>query len=169
MTAIRRDGCHQDEFRQWIQENPRLDSLRCGLVVTDCDLLLHKYKTHQDKIGSRAVQHMMWLEYKQFGAPLRPTQRDTLGMLHQVFRTKNRTVKSPLNNCDVTLRFWGVHLLRMSGADPFDSKWLFWDKRKINLYDLEQLLRFDINPFNLMPITDRRHHKQGNDGYSAAS
>jgi hypothetical protein len=167
MTMPRRDGFYQDGFRKWVQENPRLDSVRNGLVVTDFDLLFHKYKTHTDKISTRSVQHMMVVEYKRHGAKLPPTQRDTLGMFHQIFRARRRVVKSPLTGCEVTLRFWGVHVLRFEGESPNDSKWMIWDKQKINLYDLEQLLRFEINPFNLMPIADRRHHKLGSDGYAA--
>lgn len=164
MTTPRRDGNHADEFRRWVQANPRLDSTKAGLVATDCDLLLHKYKTHYDRCGDRTVQHMMWLEYKQFGAQLSPSQRDTLFMLHQALKTKTRKVKSSITGDVVTLRFWGVHVLRMSGADPTESSIMFWNKRRINVYDLEQLLRFDINPITLKPMEDRRHHTVNGDG-----
>ena len=158
MTMHRRDSCHQDEFRHWVQANPRLDSVRKGLVITDFDLLFHKYKSHIDRQGNRDVQHMMIVEYKRYCAKLPETQRDTLGMFHQIFRTKTRMVKSVLTGKLVRLRFWGCHVLRMDGAGPEDSRHMIWDRTRINVYDLECILRFDIDPIRLRPLEDRRHH-----------
>lgn len=162
MTAIRRDGKEQDEFREWLRRHPLLDSVRNGWVQTDCDLLIHKYKNGNDRLGQREVQCMMWIEYKQFGADLTKSQEDTLGQFHEMFNERRRRVKSRAIGRRVTLWFFGVHLLRMSDATPDTSEWLEWNRKRITLEKLLGILNFNFHPFTMEPLSVRRHHAERN-------
>lgn len=167
MTAPRRDGRDDDEFRAWCRRQPELHSVREGMALSDFDMVLHRYKTHQDKIGTRDIQCMMLLEYKRYAAPLPPSQRDTLGIFHQMFdRRMRKRVKSPMTGGMVLVNYYGVHVLRMSGGTPHTSEWIEWDRRRIDINKLFLLMRMDLSPFfPFRPITHRRHHRVGRDGY----
>lgn len=137
--------------------------------VSDIDGLLMFHKHHTDRIGPRDVQHMMMVEYKTYGAKPPMSQHDSLSMLSQALckvsktskrkrSAKSQPVWSPMAKRNVTLKTWGAHLLVFSATSPADSSAITWNGKQINTYDLECLLRFELNPWTLKALRDRRHH-----------
>ena len=179
-------GCiHPAEiaFRQWIRNCPDLDSSpkKAAVVLFDCDILLHKYLIHSDKIGNRDIQAMMFIEVKANMSEPTESQRDTLYIFNQILRNRRPTpaakyrkrqaennglltkVFSSISNKWINIRLFGGHLLQMSDDNPFDSHQMRWDKREVIDYNtLLQLLRFEIDPDTLRTIEWRRHHKSQN-------
>jgi len=131
----------------------------CGFVANDCDVIIHRYLTCYDGIGSREIQAMMDIETKTRGAFPSRGQLDTL-YKRDLFKGKKITN-------DQYIRFFGVFVLVMSGTSPDDSIWMKWRRfrdRKlqvhaINMAQLIQLLRFEIDPRNFVRQPFRRHHK----------
>lgn len=157
----------ETQFSKWVNKHHLLPNT--VLVVTDVDGMLVFHKHHEDMIGGRDVQHLMLIEYKTRGADCSDSQRDTLKMLSQALSkvtsktkrpraAKSQRVFSSMRCGDVTLKTWGVHLLQFSGTSPADSKQMRWDGKKIGQWELECLLRFELNPWTLKPHRDRRHH-----------
>lgn len=165
-------------FDRWIRNCSELDSspFKAALAIFDCDLLIHKYVTPTDKLGTRKLQAMMFVEVKSHGSVLTPSQRDTLYIFNQILRNRKRTptkpkipqqaetlpnaVYSPYNDEIITLRGFGGHWLQMSNNDPVDSEILKWDKKRITYEMLIGILRFDLDPDSLKKLEWRRHHKQ---------
>lgn len=157
----------ESPFSEWVRRHPVLPA--AVLVVSDVDGMLVFHKYHEDRIGGRDVQHLMLLEYKTNGAMCTDSQRDTLKMLSQALSrvtskrkrpraAKSQRVFSSISRRDVTLKTWGVHLLQFEATSPEDSEWMKWDGKKIGRWELECLLRFELNPWTLRPNSDRRHH-----------
>ena len=164
MTVLRRDGVHRSSLAEWMRAHPGLDSRNAGLAITDIDWVIHRYVVYHDRVGDRTIQHIMFLEEKTHSRDVPFAQRDTLHLLSQfmptnpgqVSRKKVRTIRGDW----VQLKWWGLHVVKFSGAGPLDSELIEWDGRPINLNALGQLLRFDLSPLTLRPISDRRHHVQ---------
>jgi hypothetical protein len=162
MTTPRRDD-KQEPWAAWVQENPRLHSVRDGLCCTNSDLWVHRYATKPDKVGTRELQHLMLIEVNTFGAVMdERSQGDTYHLIDQVMRRdrgkrgryyKRRTGEKRWVRC------WGVHYIRMSGDTPPNSEWLTWDGKEVTVLQLEELLRFERDPDTLKPRSDRRHHR----------
>ena len=89
MTAPRRDG-EEEPWRKWIRQNPRLDSIRDGIALTDCDMWIHRYKVNTDRVSTREVQHLMLVEVKTFSADVPDSQRDTYQIINAILRTADR-------------------------------------------------------------------------------
>jgi len=151
----------ETDFERWVRNCPALDSVREGIVRFDLDLLLHKYKTHEDGKGSREVQHLMFIEVKTNMASPSAAQTDTLSMLNQVLRnrrpnvnSRNRfqaelapvKVKSKMLGKMVTLKMYGGHLLQFDGTDPTNSTQMKWDGKDIDPSWLVDLLTFVRDP-----------------------
>ena len=167
----------EQPFKEWIRNHPRLDSRKHGIAVFDCDQIIHRYKIHADRYGSRDVQAVMFIEVKTHGADVTPSQLDTLSMFAQVLRNGRQTPTSPKHGRhasnhvpptavyskmlqkNVQLRLYGGHLLRMSGDTPDDSEWMEWDRKPITRSTLVKLLRFELEPHTLRPMSWRRHHR----------
>lgn len=170
----------ESAFERWMRNCPDLESGPNGAAVVrfDCDILLHKYIIHNDNIGRRDIQAMMFIEVKTFMAEPTEAQRDTLYIFNQILRNRRPTpaakfrrkqaqnntiytkVFSSISNKYVNIRLFGGHLLQLNKDDPFNSPILRWDKKElIDYYTLLQLLRFEIDPDTLRPIEWRRHHK----------
>lgn len=167
----------ESAFERWMRDNPALDPRMAGIVRFDCDILLHKFMTYEDKRGIRDVQGLMFIEVKCFGAGLRDAQRDTLSMLSQVLRNRKANMHSQkrgphatdhippaktfskMFNRWVEMRMFGGHLLQLETDDPVTSNWMMWDNKKIDIELLTQILRFEIDPDTLGKIDLRRHHK----------
>lgn len=179
MTRTRRDAADETPFGKWMRGNPRLDSDRYvhGIGATDIDMIIHKYKRDYDRVGcvvgQRLVQHMMCIEVKTFGAEPSDSQTDTLRLFNaallnlSVERQQDRRlprtcrVKKCVNlwNEKVDLKMWGFHLLQLSDAEPIHSE-MRWNRNwRISVYELECLIRFELNPWTLKELSDRRHHK----------
>lgn len=172
MTAKRRDCESQPGFLGWLRDNERLDSIKNGVVATDCDLWIHKYKT----IGSREYQFLMLLEIKEYGKHVDKWQRDTLHIANQLLRNrKNKTkfqvsdeprvssVFSVLANRHVSVCCFGVHslIIHGDGRDTSECR-LTWDsKHEITAAQLESLLLFEIDPDDLSVLDHRPSGKGG--------
>lgn len=126
----------------------------------DGDWIVQRYLVHSDRMGARAINHVMFIEEKSNGADLTFGQRDLMFILHQLFRWADRKYKrfKTVRGDWVRVRWWGYFKLRYSGATIEDSEFILWNKRQITLHELEQLLRFELNPRTLRPRSDRRHH-----------
>lgn len=171
----------QSEFSRWLSNNTRLDSIKHSLCAIDIDMMLHKFRTSKQ---GRKFQLMMEIEVKTFGAYPSEAQRDTSLMRLQFLRNRMSTptkeeafsklgkpvkVLSVLSKEEILLRHFGIFLLRFSHAGPESSDWIEWcgsrysgkfQRRRIDLHQLESLLRFDIDPdtFDDMEETLRLHH-----------
>jgi hypothetical protein len=158
MTTPRRDG-QNDPWKDWVQENPALDSICAGLSICDSDLWIHRYMSHVDKVGTRDLQHIMLTEWKTFGRTAPFAQADTLHLIDQILRRRgDRRPYYTIKGKRMWVRCWGVHHVTLSGSRPDDSDWMTWDSKPVKVDALEELLRFDRDPYTLKPRTDRRHH-----------
>jgi hypothetical protein len=166
MTSNRRDCEEQSGFLGWLRDNPRLDSIKQGVVATDCDLWIHKYKT----LGSREYQFLMLLEIKEYGKQVDKWQRDTLHIANQLLRNRRNKTKfqkssepriervfSVLANKHVNVCCFGVHSLIVHGdGRKTDSCRLTWDSQhEITAEQLESLLLFDMDPDDLSKLDHR--------------
>lgn len=163
----------EDEISQWCRNHPLLDSQN-GFTFMDKDLICHRWKTTH----GREFQCLMFVEFKSRGAQLNDTQRDTMHMTNQMFRTDcttptkkakphthqtPRSVFSAMCERRVKVKAFGFHLVRMDGRTPDTSTEIFWDKQKITVEQLISLLRFDLNPDTLRPMDWRIHHRPKSD------
>lgn len=158
---------HETSFGRWIRNNKELDS-KIGYSVIDQDYWIHQYKRHQ----SREFQCIMGIEIKTFGMELTDSQRDTLHIINQLMRNRRQVNlnyqagsgttalgKSTLTGKNIILRAYGMHVLTFSHLGPYDSEWISWDKKRINIKILTKILRFDLDPDTLRKLDLRLHHK----------
>jgi len=100
-------------FCDWMRSNPELPSYSAshaiGFVATDVDVLVHRYLTSVDGVGSRQVQSLGQIEVKTHGGDIHKSQRDTLYKSH-VFSEGTQTIAGQY------CRHWGVACLFMSGT-----------------------------------------------------
>lgn len=155
-------------FGRWIRNNSDLES-QYGYCVTDQDYWIHRFKTY----GNRAFQLLMLVEVKTNGASLTPAQTDTLHIINQFLRNRRSTptkesgwqpgnvlnAYSTMNGAQVSVRAYGMHVLKFSGLGPDDSAEIWWDDNLICPEKLTQILRFDLDPDSLRPIDLRNHHR----------
>lgn len=161
-------------FCRWMRDQEELDSRRNGIVRTDCDHIILRYKTH--KTG-RELQLMMIVEVKEFGRDPDPTQKDMLSFLSQTIwhslrgknmhkATTDRTLrlKSWILGRDVNVRNLGVHLLQFEKTSPKDSEWIRWNYHEVDEATLIQILAMNVRPDNPKRSIDEflrdRHKKQ---------
>lgn len=157
MTIAWRSDIPQTGFMAWLRANPRLHSIRDGVVATDCDVWIHRYKT----VGGREFQFLMLLEVKEHGKEISDTQRDTLHVANQLLRNRRNKIRyqaddgprickvySAASRRDVFVCCFGVHLLTIYGDGTHADKCrMTWDHRfEINADQLEQLLLFELDP-----------------------
>jgi hypothetical protein len=168
MTTKRRDG-KGEPFGDWIRSHPGLDSIRERLSVTDSDYWIHQYRSHRDKVGSRAVDSIMLLEVKTFFKDVEFAQRDTLHIVHQLLRIasvgtdgKRRFVRVKGTRASERriARCFGVHVLRMTSDRPETSGLMYWDGMVVDEGMLVELLSFIRDPDHPRRFlsTARRHH-----------
>jgi hypothetical protein len=159
MTAPRRDGQHLSGFSKWTREEPRIAS-RLGYAMLDIDFVWHQWLAREDRIGQRTVNHLMLIEEKSRGKDLQMSQRDTMYLIDQAMTDcdKRRLMVRTIRGDKVRIRWWGYHKLRYAGDAPDTSEWITWDKKPVSLDELVAILRFELNPRNLKPLDDRRHH-----------
>lgn len=170
-------------FERWFRNEPQLES-SSGLVRFDLDLLLHRYRTDEDKRGNLERQYLMFVEVKTRDGKMAPSQRDTLGTLDQVLRNRKTNVNnkrkgrhaidhSPLAKVtslmrkrQVELRMFGGHVLVLSGKDPVDSSWMKWGGSHlpfiaIDKATLVKVLRFENDPDSPLKKLDVRRRWDG--------
>ncbi len=158
MTNKRRDGKQQTPFSMWCRANPQLDSLQCCLATQDIDWIWHQYKVKTDRVGTREINHILLIEEKSFGADLTISERDVMFQLDQILSRTNTERVMTVRKQWIDVRFWGYFKLRYSGATLPASDTVWWNKTIITLKQLEQILRFEINPRTFAARDDRRHH-----------
>lgn len=143
-----------------MRTNPRLDSRDFGLSITDSDLWVHRYLTKVDRCGTREINHLMLVEVKTFSATVPFAQADTFAVINAVLhKADGIMIPLPAPQKGVRMiRVWGVHVLRMTDASPEESQYMWWDDKKIDLPMLEEVLRFERDPFTMRKRSDRRHH-----------
>ena len=175
MTRAWKAETTQTGIHGWIRNNPNLDSVRAGLTVMDSDLWVHRYKTE----GGREFQFLMLVEIKEFGKDMDRSQRDTLHIINQLLRNRRNVrpewnadecdgrpritrVHSLISNQTVSVLCYGAHRLSVHGDGTY-TQWnrLTWDnKKEISYEQLEQLLRFELDPDTLGKLDhrpDQRH------------
>ena len=157
MTCKRRDG-QDTPFGAWLRANTLLDSRRDGMCPIDQDFWIHRYMTPVDRVGTREIQHLMFVEVKCFGAVVPEHERDTFSVVHQILRQKPRYFLPRRNGLKRLVHSWGVHLLVFSDDSPQTSEWIRWDKTIVTPKQLTAVLKFELNPFTLRPRSERRHH-----------
>jgi hypothetical protein len=173
MTERRRDGQNKGTWSEWIREHPELDSNVAKLSVQDNDYWVHCFSERNEKHRSTLkarVDHVMLLEVKAFGADQPFAQQDTLDVINQILRLstvkndRRRVLRIRDNRRGrvgvIRLERWfGYHILRMSGATPDRSQKLLWDEVPICEPYLVELLRFERDPDHpTKPLETRRHH-----------
>jgi hypothetical protein len=168
-------------FNQWVRLHPLLKSNpdEAAIVITDIDMVIHKFKTVVNKIGTRNVRLMMYVEVKTNGALVESTQEETLSIFSQnvttaprwKFQKANgqfecghfqnaRRVKVTYGGTEAQLFDYGVHYLFLSGSTPKDSRTIQWDKLTITEEQLVKILRFDVRPDDPeKPMEIRRRKK----------
>ncbi len=160
-------------FGRWMRDQELLDSQKHGIVRTDCDHIILRYKTRQ----GRDFQLMMIVEAKEFGAEPDKSQRDMLSFLSQAIRIKGKNLHdvptarslrlwSKMAGREVLVREFGVHLLQFERTSPDDSNWIKWDRSLVDAEKLVQILAMNVHPdFTDRPmdefLRDRHRRKQG--------
>ena len=159
MTIKRRDGKSQTPFSEWIRNNPCLDSSN-GFSCMDIDWIWHQYLVSGDTIGTRTVNHIMLIEEKTCLADISHAERDSMLILKQALEIADRCGRKFLTarKDKLRVRFWGYFKLRHDGKPFSQHSIIYWNKRKINLDQLEKILQFKLNPRTLISHSDRRHH-----------
>lgn len=171
----------ENAFKRWVRNHPQLHSMEAGIVVYDCDMLLHKFMVKKDGVGTRDIQCIMFIEVKRYMAKPTPAQLDTLSVFSSALRNRKDNMHkekrgrhlenhhpptkawSKMHNKEIELRMFGAHLLQFSGSGPDDSAEILWDGKKIDTLMLIQLLRFERDPDTLSRDFLRRHHPPKND------
>lgn len=168
-------NCHydiplEDEISHWSRHHPELNS-EDGFTYMDKDLICHRFKTTH----GREFQCLMFVEFKSRGGALKKSQKDTMWIVDQMFRTDTTTptkkaglhcglvpsrVWSEASKMWVAVKAFGFHLCVLSGRTPDDSDRILWDGKEITLADLIKLLRFDLDPRTLRPMDWRIHHRK---------
>jgi len=164
MTAMRRNG-DESPFSQWIRAEPRLDSIRERLYVTDCDYWIHQYRAHRDRVGDRVIDSIMLVELKTFSADLPWNQRDTLKLVNEGLRRAFRDNRGQVKTTRMTfgsevrlVRLYGAFLLQLSSDRPDRSEDIIWHGRRIDLETLVEVLCYKRDPQTLNIRGERRHH-----------
>lgn len=160
MTRLRIYGSDVP-FCAWMRACRDLPSTSevCGFVANDVDLFLHRYLVEIDKMGSREIQAMMYVEVKTRNGSPSSSQHDSLW--------KQNAFQGAKRLRGDYIRHFGVSILRLSGLTPDDSSEMRWGRftnagelcwREIGYSTLTALLRFELHPqsFEFRPF--RRHH-----------
>lgn len=167
MTRDRVFGSDTD-FCDWMRHESRLPSasVNKGICVNDNDVLIHRYMSSVDGLGTREVQGIMQVEVKTRNGLPRPSQLDTLSKLHLFHATRECSGE--------IVRFFGAFVLSMSGTRPDNSDQMKWgciprgevvkdsSLLRWTVIDIETLIKilaFELHPQSLTTQPFRRHHK----------
>ena len=171
------------EFSRWIHERERLRTAD-GVNVMDIDKVLHKFCHWENGRRCRDVQAMMFLETKVGAERFPDSQKDTLYMIHQIFRTSfqwQRGIEGRLQMAHkhdsrrawariagkvVEVKFYGVFLLRMPNGAPRVTdvyEWSMppnWTPKVIDFDTLYSILAFERHPVSLLAGNPARPRKK---------
>ena len=154
-------------FGRWMRLHPDLDSRQIGLSVTDADFSIHSYKDNIDGEGGRTVQLMFDLEVKTRNARPPDWQKQTKFFEHQLLNQRRR-LHCNLQHDIKSVWHFGQFFVFMDGEAPDTSTRIIWgrfdDKGRIGEHEIStgilvNVLRFDLRPDTLQPLSLRRHHK----------
>jgi hypothetical protein len=117
------------------------------------------------------IENIQLIECKAFNASMPFAQRDTLDVVDRMLRKatidgngRRRTMKIDDSRpgrpgCHRLMRFYGAHVVQMSGDRPDQSDRLLWDGKEITEQLLVELLGFVRDPDKPTRFVDsRRHH-----------
>ena len=149
-------------FGRWLRSKGRNGGpLPSSLfVASDCDFILHRYKTEVDKFGSREFQHIGIVEAKSFKSHVNSSQLDTLSKLHTRLYGRGETEEYK----NICVRHWGVAVLRLERDTPSNGR-MIWshlsDSKEVEIDEqvLIELLSFERHWKNRSFYPVRRHHK----------
>lgn len=169
----------EQPIKSWIRGHRDLDSRRACLCIGDSDLWVQRYGTRRGTTGvDRSVMYIMLVEIKTHGRELDESQRELLGFVSELLRTKPfaeqrvggrfvaghrqnvRLIRSYSSGRPIQLHCYGVHLLRLSGSTPEDSEKITWDQHPVTKKQLVGLLRYDLDPDSLREIEHRSHKRK---------
>lgn len=167
MTRVRIYG-DDSPFGEWVRRHPELDSIHHGLTVNDIDWIFHKYRDNVDGFGVRTVSLMMDLETKTNGSTPNDYQKQTLFFRHQLLQRKAKLVDAITGN-RIGVWHFGVFVLSMPATYPgekFDFvTWYHFSPlgkllpAELTVTQLVDILGFSVSPYDLEPLSLRRHHK----------
>lgn len=157
---------HHHWFRHWVGDRCKSSA---EFNVTDGDLLLHRYRRIEDKLGSRDCEDIMLVEIKTGREELRPNQRDTLSVFNQCIEALAPQQTTPIGvkgrtafiePGDKKIVWHGVHLLRVPKQRQPAGPW-YWDGQRICTATLIAVLNMDNDPKQPERTLDihRRHKK----------
>lgn len=172
MTRLRVHG-RDFAFLEWMRGNPALDSKIDRFAVTDLDVIVHRYRDRHAVNPKLRVDNLMVLETKSHArGPVLGSfsQSDTYALLNALWTSKVKRGESHwrvrsyvtyVNGEKRRARWWGVHSLAMSGDRPENSAAFWWDDKAdpITTDTLNQLLRFERDPYTLELVDYRDHHE----------
>lgn len=147
----------ESAFQRWMRNNPHMDS-KDGHVRSDLDFIIHRYKSPD---GSRHIQCMMFVEVKTHGAKVSESQGKTLSILRQLLQNqgdRSTYCSDGRGGPFRMIRSFGGFELRMSGACPETSVWIEWNRKRISIQTLNEILTFDKNPITLKKMDWRYNH-----------
>jgi len=155
-------------FGAWLRDRRDLDSVEFGLSALDHDFTLHRFRTNVDGLGPRAVQLLFDVEVKTRGGMPSAGHRQTLFFRHQLLNQR-RWLLCNLDGDRKRVWHFGCFVLSMlDDRPPDDDQYVTWvsftptgglHARTIVVADLVRILRCDVRPDTLEPLTLRRHHK----------
>lgn len=171
MSYIRKQQCptcnEPNWFRYWVGKH--CDKSVSGLAVMDFDLLFHRFRTVDDKIGSRSVEHLMLVEVKVGDEQVGRAQRDTLsvfnGLLMEMVPVNGAPIKvrsrpGYIVPGEKAIKWEGVHLLRIP-REPTEVGPFVWDDRwELSASQLVKILNFEHDAYEPHKKLDNaRRHK----------
>lgn len=144
-------------FCRWMREQKELpsDSKDCGFVATDVDLMVHRYRTSINGVGTREFQKIMHIEIKTRQGLPSESQMDTLSKLNLFSGSREDSEGHHI-------RHYGVFVLVLTATCPNSSSKMWWGYiprkrivrdardglcwRRISKPRLIKLLKFEIHP-----------------------
>ena len=138
-----------------------------GTTVNDWDMIVHQYKTPVDRLGTRSIHCMMFIECKTRMADVAQTQTETLWFSHQLL-SKKRELLQVGTSGRVAVWHFGVSVLRCDTDDPATATLFTWGRfnkrghicyQTVSLAVVIDALCFNRDPDTLHRMTFRRHHK----------
>ena len=137
----------ESDHDRWMRKHELLDSVKEGIVLTNCDHIILRYKRPW---SDRDVQTKMIVEIKTHGRELDQPQAEIFSFLNQSIRwTAGLYPYSKIAGKRVHLLNFGAHLLQYEKTYALNSKWIKWDGRVIDTNiesTLVTILRMDVVP-----------------------
>lgn len=147
MTRQRNDTAGSTELGLWVRVQPELDSRIYKLDIQNLDYIVHRYQY----AGYPNWRFVMLIEEKRFKSKPSFAQQDTHNIIHQALENSDRMTLSKTRG-NPRLCYCGYHVLQFEKTSPVDGA-MWWDGQLIDRDTLIKLLRFEVNPKNLMKVS----------------